>query len=64
MKTVVGGTMLIGGMQSGKSSVALLIRDDNDTPSLAQMSLDHLEMFVRGCRGREAYLAGLGGESA
>ena len=57
--TVVAGTMLIGGMQSGKSSVALRV-EHNGVVALAECSLDHLEMFVKACRAREQYLIGTG----
>lgn len=55
---VVAGTVLIGGMSSGKSSVALRMATPGDGPDLVgQCSLDHLEAFVRACRGREQFVA-------
>lgn len=56
---VVAGTMLVGGMTSGKSSVALRIELPAEKTAVAEMSLAQLEMFVQACRGREAYLQGL-----
>lgn len=56
------GTLLVGGMQSGKSSVGIRARNPSDgTEVVVQMSLDMLETFVRACRGREEHLRGLSG---
>lgn len=50
--------MLIGGMSSGKSSVAFRVELPDGKVLFAEQSLDQLEAFVRACRAREQYLAG------
>jgi hypothetical protein len=51
---LVAAALLIGGMQSGKSSVTLRLRMPDGNAVLAQTSLDLLEAAVRAFRGREA----------
>ncbi len=53
---VVAGTLVVNGMSSGKSSVALRLEGEPGELVVGEMSLEHLEAFVRACRARESFL--------
>lgn len=56
------GTMLPGGMTSGRASVAFRVWMDDGSDAVVQCSLDILETFIRACRDRERYLVTTSGQ--